>query len=407
MDEDIRHRTRATVGFTNEIASRPYPMDEPTLQGFRDRHALIRKFYETTRDVFMASLRDEADPAIADSVLSGQPSCRGREHHLRLADSQLSTPLFFRTDEAAPGAIIEVQCPGSGWEMAEQLHRVYQEFPGDFGKPKHFRGPLLGQVAESMRHQLGREPIVHHLTNNASRPHGVVYTIQGLRERGIDHFGWDSVHSRDCNFVRGHDFYDVRYNNFFDQWLEACEGGALTFDHPPTPLYDSKVIMAWPFWATTRQYYPDEVRALFPHTHIVTPEGFRLADGTWISVEEYCAMGRSARAYYLKFAGHDPNLNWGSRAVFHSGSQSGVAARHLFERILADSRKGRPWVIQEARMYPESATAVTRAGTERSLTAYTKFSGFYTPGGLAAVMALQAHSRKVHGADQTVVSIVH
>lgn len=407
IDDDIRRRTHADVGFTNLLAARPYAMDDATLAGFTERHALIRTFHEITRDVFLASVRGEADPAIADSVLHGQPPERGLEFHRGLTEKQLRLPVFFRTDEAAPGAIAEIQCPGSGWEIADQTQRIYEEFAADFGPRTRSFGPLIGQLATAMRGHLGAEPVVHHLTNNASRPHGVVYTVQRLREEGIRHFAWDPVAWKDCTFIRGHEFYDLRYNGFFDQWMEACEAGDVEFDHPPTPLYDAKVIMAWPFWSVTRDYYPDAVRGLFPHTDVVTEEGFHMEDGSWISLSDYCEIGYKKRSYYFKFAGHHPTLNWGSRAVYYSGSFSVVASRKLFERILADRRAGHPWIVQAARTHPETVTAVDRDGTESKIDAYTKLSGFYTPEGLAGVLAMQERSRKVHGSPQTVVSVVH
>ncbi|WP_326734454.1 hypothetical protein [Streptomyces sp. NBC_01022] len=407
IDEDIEHRTRETVGFTNLIADRPYALDTATLQGFIDRNALIRTYQRITRDVFMASVRGEADPAIADSILSCQPPERGIEYHRGLTERQLALPVYFRTDEAAPGAIAEIQCPASGWEIAEQMYSMYQEFPGDFGAPDQGFGSLIGGLATSLHSRLGPDPVAHHLTNNASRPHGVHYTVQRLREAGIRHFGWDPVHWKDCNFVRAHEFYDLRYNGLFDQWMEECEKGELSFDHPPIPLYDAKVAMAWPFWDKARAYYPDEIRGLFPHTEIITPDGFHMPDGSWISLEDYCTLGERKRVYYFKFGSHHPTLNWGSRAVYFSGSFTTVALRQLFERILADSAAGHHWVAQEARMHPEQAGAVTREGEELKIDAYTKFSAFYTPERLVGVLAMQERSRKVHGSPQTVVSIAY
>jgi hypothetical protein len=407
IDDDIERRTRTNVGFTNLVAVRPYAMDDRMQRGFVERNVLIRTFLRITCDLFMASVRGDADPAIADTVLAGQPPERGLDYHRRLTERQLALPVYFRTDEPAPGAIGEIQCPASGWEIADQVLGLYQEFPSDFGAPAHGFGRLIDRLAASLRERLGPEPVVHHLTNNASRPHGVHYTVQRLREAGIRHFGWDRVNWKDCRFVRGHEFYDLRYNGFFDQWMEECEKGELSFDHPPTPLYDSKVTMAWPFWDRTRAHYPDEIRALFPHTEIVTPEGFRLPDGSWIGLDEYCVMAQRKRTYYLKFGSHHPTLNWGSRAVYHSGSLTSKALRRMFDRILADTAADRLWVAQDERRLAEPATAVTRYGQEVKIDAYTKMSAFYTPDALVGVMVMQERSRKVHGSPQTILSAAY
>jgi hypothetical protein len=406
IDEDIECRTKASIGFTNLIAKQSYAMDDPTWERFQSRYSLLKQFAEITRDIFMASLRGEVDPAIADTVLAGQPSCRGKDYHLKLTARQLQLPVFFRTDEAAPGAIVEIQCPGSGWEMTEQLRDIYLAFPDDFGMPTRFSASLASRVAQSLRGYIGDEPIIHHLLNNASRPHGVRYFIQRCRSEGLRHFSWDAVQWKECNFVRAHEFYDLRYNGFFDQWMEACEEENLLFDHPPTPLYDAKVITAWPFWSKTRQYYPDDVRDLFPHTDIITPEGFHLVDGSCVSLESYCGTDKKKRTYYFKFASSDPTLNWGSRAVYYTGSLSGVACHHMLDRILADRQVGRHWIVQEARTCPESVTAINRDGEEVTVDGYTKLSGFYSPDGLVGILAMQERSRKVHGSPQTVLSIV-
>lgn len=407
IDDDIRERTRADVGYTNLLSTRPYPMDDATLAGFVGRYATVRRYQEITRDLFLASLRGDADPAVAETILAGQPPERGREFHLSLGERHLRLPLFFRTDEAAPGAIAEIQCPASGWEIADQTRSLYEAFAGDFGRPERFDRSLFSRLAASMRSCLGEEPVVHHLTNNASRPHGVVYTVQRLREEGIRHFSWDPVRWQDCNLVRAHEFYDLRYNGFFDQWMDACEAGRLWFDHPPTPLYDAKAAMAWPFSPLTREHYPDEVRDIFPHTDIVTEEGFRLEDGSRISLDDYCKLGQGKRTHYLKFGGHHPTVNWGSRAVYYAGSFSRPALEKLFERILADRAAGHPWVAQSARSYPETTTAMGRDGEEIKADVYTKFSGYYTSDGLAGIMVMQERSRKVHGSARTVLSIVH
>jgi hypothetical protein len=406
IDEDIERRIKASVGFTNLIAKRPYAIDDQTFAAFQSRHVAIKQFLEVTRDIFVASLRGEADPAIADTVLSGQPPCRGHEYHLKLTTQQLQLPVFFRTDEAAPGTIVEIQCPGSSWDITEQLRDLYLAFPSDFGMPTRFFRSLANHVAESLRRDIGNEVIIHHLLNNSSRPHGVRYFIQRCRDEGLRHFSWDDVEWKECNFVRAHEFYDLRYNGFFDQWMDACEEGRLLFDHPPTPLYDAKVIMAWPFWTKTRKYYSDSIRKLFPYADIIAPEGFHLADGSWISLENYCKIGSAKRIYYFKFGASDPMLNWGSRGVYYTGSLSRLACQNMLDRILCDRKVGHHWIVQEARMYPESTIAIDRYGEEVAVDTYTKFSGFYAPDRLTGIQVMQKRHRKVHGSPQTVVSIV-
>ncbi len=110
--------------------------------------------------------------------------------------------------------------------------------------------------------------------------------------------------------------------------------------------------------------------------------------------------------YYFKFGGPDPNLNWGSRAVYFTGSLSRVACHAMFDRIFQDWKNGRPWIVQEARTYPEVVAARTRSSEEIEVNGYTKLSAFYGPRGLVGVLAMQERSRKVHGSPETVLSIV-
>jgi hypothetical protein len=407
IDDLIEQRTRVSIGYTNLIATKPYPIDDAALAGFAARYARIKRFQEITRDIFMASLRGDADPEIAASVVGDLPPCRGTAHHLQLTARQLQTPVFFRTDEAAPGTIVEIQCSGSAWCMADQTRQIYQQFARDFGTPKYFPRSLAQGVASSLRNYLGGEPLIHHLLDNASRPHGMRYFIQLLRDEGLRFFSWDPMAPDDCNFVRSHEFCNMRYHGFFHQWLAAAEEGRLKFDLPPTPLYDGKMITAWPFWSKTRAYYPEEIRAILPFSDVVSPEGFQLLDGSHVTIEQYINMTMRQRNYYVKYAGTDPALNWGSRAVYYTGSLSRPACREMFERILQDHRHGHRWIIQEARKWPETVSAVDRSGQEVTVDAYTKLSGFYGPDGLLGIISMQLRSRKVHGTDHTIVSIVH
>lgn len=406
LDNDFNNTTLSSTGFTNLVSVAPYAMDDATWDGYCERFHRIQRFQQTTLDIFMASLRGDEDPAIADTVLAGQPPCRGKEYHLGLSKAHLQLPVFFRTDESGPGAIVEVQCPGSTWEMAEQIRALYLSFPSDFGEPHRMSQSWSKHFADGLRSYRAEEPIIHHLLNNASRPHGGRYFIQRSRQEGLRYYSWDEVTWKDVNFVRGHEFFDLRYNGFFDDWMKKCTDGGLAFDHPPTPMFDAKVVMAWPFWDKTRDYYPDDLRALFPHTDIITNEGFRLADGAYVTPEQYCHLGTGKRNYYFKFAGPHPWINWGSRGVYHTGGLSTIACGRMFDRIFHEGEQGMFWIAQEATRYPETAVARDRHGELLTVDAYTKLSAFYGPRGLIGILVMQKRSRKVHGTPETIVSIV-
>ena len=171
-------------------------------------------------------------------------------------------------------------------------------------------------------------------------------------------------------------------------------------------MFDGKIIQAWPFWEKTREWYDDDVRALFPHTGIVGREGVVLASGEPVSLEEFCRRPPRERQYYVKYAGTDISANWGSKAVFLASSFSQGRCREMMDSVLADRGRRRHWIIQESIRASEPVTAFEPGGGTVESTAYGKYSGFYGPDGLMAVMVFHLRSHKVHGSPETIVSLV-
>jgi hypothetical protein len=289
----------------------------------------------------------------------------------------------------------------------EQLRALYDENPDVFGPARFFPRTLAHHVAAALGEYLGGESIVHHLVDNASRPQGIRYFIDRLREHGVRHFGHDrSVRPEDCRFVRSHDFITLPHHNFFAERMERCNRGEVLFDLPPSCLFDGKVIQAWPFWEKTREWYDDEVRALFPYTSVIGPEGVTLPGGEQVGLEGFCQRPQGERRYYVKYAGTDISANWGSKSVFLASSFSRDRCRELMESVVADRDRRRYWIMQEAVRHSEPVTALDPAGGTQDLTAYAKYSGFYGPDGLMAVLVLHRRSHKVHGSPETIASLV-
>lgn len=407
LDEEINSRLGIDLGFTALIRTTPYPLEAADLAGFRERYAVIRRFQQRTLDLFKASLRGEADPEVAAMVLGDVPPHLGRAYHEQLTERQHRLPVFFRTDEPAPGKLAEIQCPGSGWCLAEELLTLYCQNPSVFGSPRHFGPSLAAVFAHTLRQFLGRAPVVHHLVDNASRPHGMRYFIQRTREAGVKYFGYDrDVGPADCNFVRSHDFIALPHHNFFVDRMERCEQGQVMFDLSPSALFDGKIIQAWPFWERTRDAYDEEIRALFPFTSVVRPEGVELPDGRRLSLGDFFRLKRAGRGCFLKYAGSDIAFNWGSKSVFLASSLSQAQGSALADTIAADSRRGRCWILQEAHAHREQVDVLCRSGETRNMAAYSKFSGFYGPDGLMAVLVMQKPFHKVHGGVDTIMSMV-
>ena len=290
--------------------------------------------------------------------------------------------------------------------MHDQVYLLYREFEATFKHGNRFPHSLSAQFPKVLGHYLGRGPVIHHLVDNASQPHDARYFISRTREHGATYFSYDDVRPDDCNFVRSHDFVSLFHNNFAKARLEACDAGDCFFDLPPMILFDGKIILALPFWNRTREYYDDQVRDLFPYTQIITPDGFDLPDGPRISLTGFCDIPKGNRKYYIKYAGNDVALNWGSKGVYYAASLSGSKCRGLLRRVEADYGKKRYWIIQEAHRYPESISVMTRDKTKVDLESYAKFSGFYGPNGLMGIMVMHKRFHKVHGSPDTALSIV-
>ena len=234
------------------------------------------------------------------------------------------------------------------------------------------------------------------------------YFIQRTRRQGARYFSYDrGVSPADCNFVRSHDFITLPHHNFFADRMERCNQGQVFFDLPPSNLFDGKIILAWPFWEKTRSWYSDEVRSLFPHAGIIRPDGIALEGGERISLEEFCRIPQRKREFYIKYAGTDINMNWGSKSVYLASTFSQVQCRKLLDTILADGRRHRHWIVQRAIRQKETASVVSLDGTLVDSEAYSKLSGFYGPDGLMAILVMQKCNHKVHGSSETIMSIVH
>jgi hypothetical protein len=346
LDHEINETIGVDIGWTGLIGSRPYPMEESTCEGFRSRYAAIKSFQEQTLALFKASLNHECDPEIARMVVGELPEEWGIGYHQQLTDLQRRTPVFFRTDEVSPGKLSEIQCSGSGWGLAEQLRQLYCDNASVFGSPRYFSDSLSAGFTRALKNYLGTEPCIHHLVDNASRPHGIRYFIQCARQQGAKYFSYDrGVSPSDCNFIRSHDFVTLPHHNFFDDRMERCNQGNVCFDLPPSNLFDGKIILAWPFLEKTRHWYSDDVRRLFPYTNIIAPEGIELEGGEHISIEDFCRIPQRRREFYIKYAGTDIGINWGSKSVFLASTFSQVKCRELMETITEDHQHRRHWVV--------------------------------------------------------------
>jgi hypothetical protein len=407
LDENINGSINADVGFSCLLSPRTYELGREECDGFFARHEKIKKFQEQTLDLFHASLKGDADPEIAELTLNELPEHFARGFHENLLSGKKSLPLFFRTDEVIPGKISEIQCPGSAWGLYEQVYQLLSNFESELGKSRLFNTGLARNFTSALKTHLQSQPVIHHLIDNASIPAGIRFFIQATRKRGLRYFGYSKgITPYDCNFIRAHAFHGLFSDNFFKTRLNAYFKGELSYDLPPNILFDEKIPLIFPFWEKTRRFYSREIREMFPFTELIRPDGFRLEDDSRITPEEFIDLPRKNRDYYIKYAGSDLALNWGSKGVFYAASLSKTKGKEIFDSIEKDYAHQKYWIIQKGYARSEEATALTRENRTEAVQCNSKYSGFYGPNGLMGILVMQRPFYKVHGSKNTIVSIV-
>lgn len=408
LDVQINDELRINTGFNNLISPSPFQVEGNDLKKFFDRYNKIKEFQKICLELFQRSMTGQEDPEIATLLLNELPQYLGKDYHKTIPDRDDQMPVFFRTDEIYPGKIIEIQCPGSSWGLYQQLFNLYEVHDLFKKNKKKFAEPLTLQFKNALEKYLPWEPVVHHLLDNASIPNGMRYFISQTRRQGLKYFGYDKgITSYDCNFIRSHAFLGLTSDNFrrnrFEKYLEE----KLKFDLFPSILFDQKMTLLFPFFSKTRQFFTDEIRELFPFSSLVTPQGVTLEDGSTLSIDEFSNLPQSKRKYFLKYAGSDLEINWGSKSVFYLGKESQVKCKKTLEEVLKGYKNNKYWKIQKAYFNKENSVEyITRDNELVSDKAYAKLSGFYGPSGLMGILAMQRTFPKVHGSPQTILSIV-
>jgi hypothetical protein len=394
--------TRSPAAFTGLLTPAPHRITAEEHATTQSRYELLRSWQRTSLELFAASVSGDLPPSIAASLLDHLPDHAGWPHHRRLPLHNAGTPLFFRTDQVKDGTILEVQCPGSLWGVHELLLEFYAENHCDGTRRMT---PLSTGFTAAIRQHRGAEPIIHHLLDNSSHPAGERFFIQRAR-RAARYFGFDTgIRAQHCNFVRAHDFLALLSENFAAERIQRLIEGDSVYDLPPIALFDQKLLLAFPFWQETRAHFSDAVRALFPYTTVLAPDGIMLEDGTWATLEEFALLSRRERAYFLKYAGSDVGRNWGSRAVFHLGKLSRRACEDRLRDALERYSLGERWILQRECDSEQEVSFITRAGEIEAASGHSKHSIFYGPTGALGKLFMFEDFYKVHGSSDTITTI--
>jgi hypothetical protein len=399
-DSVINACPRYETGFTQLLATKPYQLSLADRRGYDSRLPQIRSFQRIVIDLFRAALHGDVDPAILQWLINETPEGFGLRYHRHLEDRHFAPPVFFRTDEVRSGRIIEVNCPAALWG---ELQLTF-EYAAKMGWCAGGASPA-DQYAAQLTDFLQTPPIVHHFLDKSSAPGSWRFFIEktrpALRYWGIDR----GVSVADCNFIRYQAFIDMGQDENFSARLSKV-GEGVTFDSPPYMLFDQKASLVLPFWSLTRAWFPEDIRALFPFTTPLLPAGMELPDGQSISIEDFSVWPRSQRSYYIKYAGADWTMNWGSKAVYRLSNMSSAACLDFLRQCLNGYERGRIWLLQKEETQDDEIDYLTRDGTVLTQKLRAKFAGFYGPRGCLGVLAMHSRHNKVHGRPDTILSCV-
>lgn len=388
------------TGFTQLLATHPYPVAPAIRQLYDSRLVLIRSFQQRALDIFRAALNNELDPIILHWLMNEMPEYLGISYHRNLEDRHFTLPVFFRTDEVRPGRINEINCPAALWgelQLAFEYAARMGYCVGDVSPADQYAAQLTDFLQDT--------PVVHHFLDKSSAPGSWRYFIEKTRPR-VRYWSFDrGIRVADCNFIRYQAFVDLLGDGNFPARLSKV-GRGVTFDSPPYMLFDQKAALVLPFWSLTREWFADDIRGLFLFATPLLPAGIELQDGRCIRIEEFSRWSRSQRSYYLKYAGADWTLNYGSKAVYRLSNMSSDACLAFLRQCLSEYERGHIWLLQQEETQDDEISYLTRDGSFHADCMRAEFGGFYGPGGCLGVLVLHKQHYKVHGHEGTVISYV-
>ena len=401
LDETLAATITGSVGFTELAQTAPVSLPISIILQRQERLRTLRLFFERVMTIFHAVVHGKSSPALAQLLFNDVPESYGSEFHRNLPVEVWTVPQFFRTDESMSGRILEVQCPGSGWGDLQLLANTYS---------KYFSSEALNQyqpsqwVAEEIVQLCGdQQPRILHLLDNSSNPSSMRYLI-ATTQPPLRYWGYEkTVRNSGCNFVRSHSFFGLVAENLFRERVQDAIKGLTRFDLPPLLVFDQKIPLCLPFLDETRSQFTDDVRDIIAYSYPVFGNGFRDIDGAWVSIRDFIERPPAMRRYFLKYAGSDVSINWGSRSVFRLNDRK---AASLLSAAAEDAKRGRFWLIQPELSDKESVTYFSKDnGDETQSTLTTKWSCFYGPTRLIGIRTMHRHHYKVHGQDDTVLGL--
>ena len=412
----------SNVGFTQLVATEPFVLSSSVTA--QRRNIVIREFQNGCLHLLQSAF-DSNDKEILKWLINDTPESMGEAYLRKLPDIFWKVPVFFRTDESALGKIFEIQCPGSLWGELELLYNFYKKA----GLEIQIEQPaqvFTDQLVQYLNLDKGKSPLVYYLTDNASIPIGVRYfisqtrmTTPPIRYWGIDKYPSIEVIDEngkcvkqlkaiDSDFVRTHYYLELFgecdfHRRIFTDKRDNC------YDLPPMSLFDQKAILALPFWDKTKQYFSQEIRDILAYTTPLIDDSICLESGETLTIDEFAALPQSQRKYYLKYAGTDGSVNWGSRSVTSIEKIGREKLAELLKEKVSDFKNNsRPWVLQsESKGEKESVSYYDKSGSIRTdENKNTKYSYFYGPYSVLGGVVSYRKTNLVHGQSDTIIKLI-
>ncbi|WP_428150914.1 hypothetical protein [Brevundimonas sp.] len=379
------------------------PVRQPPAWATSPPLATFETFFKICLDIFSEALSGQQGAEVYRWLMNDTPVSLRRAFHRSLPEAVYRRPQFFRTDEGADGRVVEIQCPGSGWGDLQLLKDLYIASGRAEDRLEAYR-PAEAFVREVIALTGSDHPSVLHLLDNASAPASIRYHM-ATTAPPLRYWGYSAdVDNARCDLVRSHSVFGLVAENRFKQRLRQAAAGEAIFDLPPIILFDQKAPLALPFWEMTRDRFPEAVRELLAYTYPLALDGFRTPEGDWLSLEDLVNLPASKRRYFVKYAGSDVSVNWGSQSVWRT-ADNGFAKK--LDDIRAEMKSGRPWIIQaDVGSRTLASTLLREADEPTSETRFVKYSRFYGPTQSLGAKAMFAATPKVHGQSITTVGLV-
>ena len=164
-----------------------------------------------------------------------------------------------------------------------------------------------------------------------------------------------------------------------------------------------------PFWDKTKHYFSEEIRDILSYTVPLVDYNIKLESGETITIDEFAALPQSQRKYYLKYAGTDGSVNWGSRSVTSIEKIGREKLSELLkEKVLDYKNNCRPWILQSESIGGKERVQYYDESGEINIgeNLNTKYSYFYGPYDVLGGVISYRKTNLVHGQPDTIIKLI-